>query len=424
MKRTVLLALLLLSVSSLVAEGQREEAASGSIKPVNITMSIWGREAHQQMYQGLLDRTKETHPHINSEVILIPWKEYQQKMSILVAADEAPDIAWLAETMLPQFLDAGNLRDISGIADDADYDFDDFIEATLKLVRSGEALYGLPFSTPPSIIYWNKDLFDKNGLESPVALAKRGEWNYEKFLEYAIALGDRENDVYGFDSNMLNGSFLHQWTPFVWGYGASWWNEDGDRFTLNSSEGEKALQLFSDLVLKYQVHPQPGDQTAFESGKIGLFQDTLRYLANARKIDNFQWSICPFPEGPSGGKTKMGYAAYTVMNDRYEDEDIFAALRAITDTEAYMQTASFFVPCRESVINSPEFLKNYQPIPEEDARVSIIEGLKTGQTLAGHKNFAKIDTLMDSAVESLLLTHADVKEILELMEKEIQPLMD
>ena len=48
----------------------------------------------------------------------------------------------------------------------------------------------MPFSTSPFVIFYNKDLFDKAGLEDPMALAAKGQWNMAKFQEVAKKLTD------------------------------------------------------------------------------------------------------------------------------------------------------------------------------------------------------------------------------------------
>lgn len=53
----------------------------------------------------------------------------------------------------------------------------------MALWQKDGKVYGVPFSTSPFLIYYNKDMFDKAGVEDPNQLAAKGEWNMQKFQE-------------------------------------------------------------------------------------------------------------------------------------------------------------------------------------------------------------------------------------------------
>ena len=63
------------------------------------------------------------------------------------------------------------------------YDFADFSKPALGLWTAGDKVFGVPFSTSPFVIFYNKDLFDKAGLDDPNALAAKGVWNMAMFQD-------------------------------------------------------------------------------------------------------------------------------------------------------------------------------------------------------------------------------------------------
>src|SRR5690606_5721839 len=99
------------------------------------------------------------HPHVSVEILLIPFDQYQQKLSIMLASKTAPDLTWLAERMIPQFVSSNQLVDISAIKSDADYNFDDLFESSMDIYKDGDKLYGVPFTNPPKVLFYNKTLF-------------------------------------------------------------------------------------------------------------------------------------------------------------------------------------------------------------------------------------------------------------------------
>src|SRR5690606_6976942 len=147
---------------------------------------IWGNDAHKAMYEELVAEFKQTNSHIDVEIITIPFADYQQKLSIMLASKTAPDIGWLAERMIPQFLESNQLVDIAAsVKGDPEYQFADVYPSTLDIFTKGDKLYGIPFSTPPILIYYNKSLFEEKGLKTPTQLYTEGNWTYEEFLKAA-----------------------------------------------------------------------------------------------------------------------------------------------------------------------------------------------------------------------------------------------
>ncbi len=73
----------------------------------------------------------------------------------------------------------------------------------------GDQIYGfeaLNHSPESRYVFWNKSLFEREGLESLYDIYERGEWTWEKFAEIAYALtrdttGDGEFDQFGVCSN-------------------------------------------------------------------------------------------------------------------------------------------------------------------------------------------------------------------------------
>lgn len=100
---------------------------------------------------------------------------------------------------MPQFKSNHILADVSEFKDDAQFKLDDYIPSTLDLFRDGDQLLGLPFSTPPVVMFYNKTLFDKAGLTDPNTLASQGQWTWEQFEKSAKTITSKEatNRIYG-----------------------------------------------------------------------------------------------------------------------------------------------------------------------------------------------------------------------------------
>jgi multiple sugar transport system substrate-binding protein len=65
----------------------------------------------------------------------------------------------------------------------------------------GETLWGLPRDVSTFGLYLNLDLLAESGAPDPRELAANGEWNWDTFLEVAIAMDALGDDIYGYGQN-------------------------------------------------------------------------------------------------------------------------------------------------------------------------------------------------------------------------------
>lgn len=404
-----------------------QQTGTENKKAVNMQIATWGNDAHKKMYEEMLEKYKQTHPNVSGEVLLIPFNDYQQKMAISLAASEAPDIAWLSDVMIPQFMETNQLTDISSVKDDKDYDFNDINASSFDLVKKDGKYYGVAFSTPPVMLYYNKTLFQEKGLQTPMELYKAGKWNYDEFLKDAKAMTNREKGIYGIK---LIPTDWKNWyintVDLVWGFGGDVFSPDGKKFTFNSEAGEKALQMYMDMMYKDAVHPKPGDQITFESGKLGMYVNTLSYMSTAKTIKDFEWNISPLPDGPKSNATRTGFAAYTMFkteNDPKNAEKL-ELFKFLTNKENMGITAQYFVPSRKSVLESDSFKKLYPENVQENFDATVLERLASTKVAITPANFAKINPEIQVYYDMLYTQSISVKDALKKMEETVAPLMD
>lgn len=407
------------------------DAASGSAsadagKPVKLTFSIWGNDTHKKMYEDMIAEYKKTKPNVDVEIMTIPAADYQQKISVMLASKTAPDIMWMLERSIPQFLNSGQVEDLSQLKDDPAFEFADFIPSTLELVTRDGKLYGVPFSTPPNMIYYNKKLFEEKGLKTPSELYKEGNWTYDEMVKAAKAISDPGKGIYGMDLILPSSSWTESWMEslitVMWAYGADYFSPDGKKFALNTPQGEQALQFFSDTMFKDGIHPKPGDQTGFESGKIGMQQNLLSYIGKAKAITDFEWDIAPMPKGPGGSQgTTMGYAAYMITKDSAHKAEALDFLKFLAGKPNMAITSQFFVPGRKSVLESDEFLKQ-GPSPES-VKTAILDQMASAKVRPGFANYQLINDKMKEDFDMIYTRSDTIPNILKKMESDLNPIL-
>jgi ABC-type sugar transport system, periplasmic component len=416
------------SLAGCGSDSNGKESSSGSgaaAKEVKLKFSIWGNDTHKQMYETMIESYRKDHPNVSVEIMTIPSADYQQKLSVLMASKTAPDVVWLMERSIPQFLEAGQLADISSIKDDPDYKFDDLIPSTLDLLTKDGKTYGIPFSTPPNMIYYNKTLFEEKGLKTPTELYAEGKWTYDEMAKAAAVLTDRSKGVYGVNLIRPNG-WTTSWTEslqtLVWAFGGDYFSADGKQFALNTKEGIDALQFYSDAMFKSEIHPKPGDQTTFETGKIAMQQDLFSYMGKAKAITDFKWDIAPMPSGAGGQGTTLGYAGYAVTKDSEHAAEATDFVKYLTNPENMAVTSQFFVPSRKSVLESQEFL-NQGPSPES-VKTAVLDQMASARVRPAFQNFQQIDEKMKIGFDSIYTKSKPIADIAKDLEKEVSPLLN
>lgn len=159
-----------------------------------------------------------------------------------------------------------------------------------------EATYPLAF---------NKQMLDEAGLEDPRALYERGEWTWDKFKEYMIALtqdtnGDGVTDVYGFGSdyqNLLTGLMMGNGTYIA----------ANETENLSSPEVGEVLSYMYDMynvdkcAYPWYVDDFDTNRLWYKDGLVA-FWVTAAWIMDSNEDDTLEFEVCmvPWPVGPSG----------------------------------------------------------------------------------------------------------------------------
>ncbi|MDQ0340558.1 multiple sugar transport system substrate-binding protein [Caldalkalibacillus uzonensis] len=418
--------LLILAVSACSSDtGSSDDSnQSNNTETVELTFSVWGNEHHVAMYEELLEEFYEDHPHIKVNIESYPHADYQQKMSVLAAGQELPDVGWVAERMVPQFVENGILRDVTEITEDPEFDFEDFYPSTLELWQHDGKLLGFPFSTPPMIMYFNKTIFDEAGVKTPNEHAEEGTWTWEQFEETAKAIssGEGANRIYG-------ANLWIDWTNFAtvlshtWSAGGEIFNEDMTEFKWNSPEGIETFKMLQRMMFEDKSHVPPGENIPFETGRVGMFTFMYSYIANVRGIDDFEWDIAPLPSGPEGTAPLLGQAGLVAFEGSEHPEAAMELLKFLASKKGIQAQSQFFVPPRQSVLESDEFVNVPNNPPRESIERALLNEMDNGRIYPLHKDWTQIESIIVSGFDELFSQSATPEEILQKMENEINPIL-
>lgn len=119
------------------------------------------------------------------EFIHITFEDLQSKLVARVSSGSAPDVVWLNNTTIPLYPVKNLLQPVDPYIDISDPIWD---VITMDQLKWGGKYYGITQFIRTHKIFFNKTMFENNGLQTPLELYQAGNWNWNTFAEAGKAL--------------------------------------------------------------------------------------------------------------------------------------------------------------------------------------------------------------------------------------------
>ena len=164
--------------------------------------------------QRFLAEFKKTHPNINVQSQLIPPDQLQQKTVTAFASKTAPDLWNTAPTFYYEFVQRGDLENLTPFITRDKSKLDAFfpnILTDLAVPPGSRNYYALPRNYVASLLYYNKNAFDKAGIAYPDE-----SWDWNRLLEVAKKLTIRNADGTSPSSGLSAPPGTRCWTLSSW----------------------------------------------------------------------------------------------------------------------------------------------------------------------------------------------------------------
>lgn len=354
MRRTAIVALLLLLPLLAFAAGQREEQAA---------LRFWYHFDNPEMaVTPLVTKFQSEYPNIKVAPEKIAWDVYNQKLLTAVAAGNPPDISQIKLWWQPQLVEMGALLNLDEYIAEWPARTDVF-DKIWDLTRYEGKQYLMPLQMVILYMYYRPDMLRDVGLQP----AK----TRDEFLQLAKKLtrdtnGDGTVDVYGFGIRGARGGH-DWWGTFVLSSGAEFFLPDGSS-GLTSAKAVAANQWFIDLYRVHQVSPpttpNDGFQQIIDNMKSGRTATTIHHLGSSKDLVGVlgdKLTAAPVPKGTEKYWTSFGDEENGVMAaTRYPDSAFkWVSFLATAENNALWQKSSGQVSINKSNASavSDRFLK-------------------------------------------------------------------
>jgi fructooligosaccharide transport system substrate-binding protein len=349
--------------------------AAGSAAPAGagttLRLLMSAGEPAQSAVQGAADRFMAANPGVKVAVEAIPFTEFYRQVSISIASDDPADILWPDPSFVRGYVANGALLPLCcDTGDDAftREDLSDFDPSLLASVTVDGKVYMGLVPDSGSLLYYNKEIFDRAGI-TPPSTAETG-WTWQQWIEAMQKVKKEENGqvtVWGgtFRTNPPN---QYDGMPFPRSAGEKGSpthrgiSDDGLTVSgyLDTPEAIQGLQVYQDLFVKYKLFPSTVIPDCFETGRCATKIAPAGQAAILRKsFPNLKWGVAPVPYVKTpithngsqsyvvAAKTRQARAARAFVRFAASRED---SLRQLQDT--------FQPPVRKSLAGQYEASKD------------------------------------------------------------------
>lgn len=406
---------LVLASCSAAGSGSNSETTSGGSSPESpqdLTLTVWTADPTViSTYEALGDKFREDNPELGDFAVQsIPFDDYTQQLTTRIQGGQAPDLAWIVEANAPAFIDAGALTDLSPLEDDDQFKLDDYLPNLTEQVSTDGKLYGVPFANTVQPVIYNKTAFEAAGVDTPLALLERGEWDWPNLRRISKEMVDSGTVTYGFDIPQFNLTNYQLMNVFLKGFGAEAF-PGGTKCGYTSPESVEAITYLHDLMFADDTYPGPGEITSFPSGDTAMVVGAPSYL-NQITDPALEVDLVPQPSGPNEGDYFLGQAYMTALTAGKAPDLATRLLAYLTNEGASEELAKFYLSGREPLLTDELVSSANERITPEAAERALIEPLPGAKQIDYPTAYPQVDAAIKPAFDAVWTPDADVKAAL------------
>ena len=147
---------------------------------------------HLDELDAMVAAFEAENPDVKVDVETGSFDNYHTVLQTQIAGNDAPDAFELRFENFVNYANNGSLADLGTFAAaDSDYDSAAYYQAALDAFVIDGTQYAFPESYSTVVLYYNKDLFDKAGVEYPT-----DDWRWQDERSAAEAIAALSDDVW------------------------------------------------------------------------------------------------------------------------------------------------------------------------------------------------------------------------------------
>ncbi len=298
-------------------------AGGGGSDSDTVVWSTWGTPEELTRFEEFNDEFMKRHPDITVELQPVAsYSDYHSKLLAQLTSNTAPDVFYVGDDMLGQFVDSGRLMPLTELmeSDASQTKPDDFFPGLFGAAESEGEVYAAPNDSNPDVFFYDKQALAAAGItEDPATLAESGEWTTDKFLEMNDKLAA---------AGLTGSMFWNYWaTHYSWisSQGGTAYDDSGefvgnsDATTVDAVDTLGSYFQDGTFVVADVLPEGAGADSLFVTHQAGFFSQgryTIGTLESAGVQDDYDIVRWPTPDG---AEAPTGVAASYLAIDANTD---------------------------------------------------------------------------------------------------------
>jgi multiple sugar transport system substrate-binding protein len=307
------------------------QATPAENKPVTIRVGVkaQGYLTDEEFARYFSEPVKKKYPWITVEKVIYASKGAQ--LADLVAAGTVPDIVVTNNVNgMPEFLDLNLTTPLNELIQKQKLDLNRFEPQALDAVKAAaqsKDLVALPYSRNFQALYYNKDIFDKFGVNYP----KDGmTWEQATALAKQLTRNENGTKYRGFEPNVPERLASQLSTSFI--------DPASNKAALDSPQWK---QVMDQLIKIYSI---PGNEQVlsnkgaseliYKSKTLAMLAE-INILSELAPIQDLNWDMAAYPVWPERPGTSPSIDAHLMVlsNTSQAKEDAFRVMSAVLSDE-------------------------------------------------------------------------------------------
>ncbi|KWX75244.1 sugar ABC transporter substrate-binding protein [Paenibacillus riograndensis] len=389
-----------------------EQTDSSQAEPV--TLEFWTialQPTFNDYFNDLIAKYEESHPGVTVEWKDYPYDAISQRLLTSTASGKSPDVVNLNTEFASQLGSKGALLNLTEYLTDEERNsyFEGIYNST---VINGKA-YSLPWYTGTEVLFMNKKLVEKAGLDPANPPKTR-----EELIEWARQI-HKQTGAAGYAQQLVSKLF-----PID---GISILNEDKTAAAFNTPEAEAMISQMRDLMKEGVVLKEDADfkkQIQYFSGQQVAFQLSGPTFINFIKTsapDVYANTIAvQLPTGKANLRLSNSMDLVVPQKSKNPEQAVeFAAFVTNADNQTAFSKVANTLPSSKASIQDPFFTESDGTL-EAEAKVVSSQSLdKATDYMVGVPNASDINSAIARGFQEILLNGADIKQTLDAVEKEV-----
>lgn len=404
------------------------QPAPSSGEKVTITMSNWleAEEATAGIFKEMLDDFMAENPDIIVESTAIPFTQYKDQVLIAGASGNPADVIMGNSTMMPAFQGAGILAQLDGLV--SQEVIDDIYPGYLAGTTYNGKVMALSWAPHPIAMYYNKELFEKAGLDPETPPTTWDEMTEAGRAIAALGQDEDGNILYGL--GFSTGKIAQTGTltnGVLYAFGGQFLDDDGNVSIVNDANVEALAWLKQ--ITDDGINPA-GLEIAelrglFATGQIGILFDgdmgrnTFRESSGLGTAFDEKMGVAIVPAGKTG-RSETIYTEHQIgIAEKSEHKEAAAKLvEYLLGKEAMTKyhKSNAIISARESIATLSEMNEDYfmEVFNKQSETASPLP--------ATNAMFDNAMNEMNKGIERIIINNEDIETVLKETEDIIKGL--